>query len=456
MTKLLTVIFLSLSLMACTSPHLEIFPELKDQDLVHKKLTLEQMREDIDALVEGTLIRHPDLASYANVEQIKKRASQLKAQLSVPLTRTEFFKVIGQLSYLFEDGHSFLLWPYQEYTALKEMGETPFPFDVKLTSSGELVLARNYQLDSTDITVGGVIRSINGVASADLLNTMQQFTGGESEVLRKHTIANRFPIMLWAVYGWISQFDVELEDQFVRLTKEQQWNTSELVTKEHYWKKLNQQSAYLYLDHFDVPPDEFEEFIDSTFEDLKRSSIENLVIDIRNNPGGNTDTVIYLSRYLANKPFRLVSAMQEKLNEENRGWFNYKGDVGEIISTQWEDWEQPVDPDKRFTGKTYVLIGPISYSAAIVFATTVQDNQFAELIGEPTGGYANQSAQGNLFNLPHSQLRAYISTRLLVRPSGDTQRSFVIPDHQVKTTAELLASGRDTAVEKALALISGS
>ena len=161
--------------------------------------------------------------------------------------------------------------------------------------------------------------------------------------------------------------------------------------------------------------------------------------------GGNTDTVAYLSRYLADEPFRLVSSMKEKLNEDNRGWFNYKGEVGDILSKDWNDYEQPMKPGTRFEGDVYLLTSAVSYSSAIVLATTLKDNDFATLVGETTGGFANQTAQGNLFNLPNSELRAYIATRLLVRPSGDTSRTGVVPHYEAVTTEEDIAQEKDVA-----------
>ncbi|HSG50854.1 MAG TPA: S41 family peptidase, partial [Rheinheimera sp.] len=130
--------------------------------------------------------------------------------------------------------------------------------------------------------------------------------------------------------------------------------------------------------------------------------------------------------------------------------FGYKGDMGEIISTEWHDYVKPNSSANHFKGKVIVLIGPVSYSAAIVFATTVQDNQFGLLAGKATGGFANQSAQGNLFNLPHSQLRAYVATRLLVRPSGNTSVSAVIPDLPVADKLQDQQNGIDTTLQQVL------
>ncbi len=449
------ILFLCL-ISGCQNAHLDIFPELENQELMKQTLSVEQMSRDIDALVAGVVARHPDLPGYASLDAINRLSQALKQSLKKPLTRVEFYRVVGQLNHAFGDGHSFLLWPYQEFNVLKETGHVPFPFDVKFTSEGLLVLHRDYQYNAHRLRAGTPIKSVNGVPVKSLLANLQQYVGGETALLRHYIVARRFPVMLWSTYGWIDNFSIEFERQIVTVTSNQQWHSSDKGNPEHYWERLNSTTGYLYVSHFDVPPDEFETFVDSTFEELKQQNIDNLIIDIRDNPGGNTDTVAYLASYLADEPFRLISSLQEKLNQDNRGWFGYKGKVGEIKSTEWTDWEMPTSSPNRFTGKRYVLVGPVSYSAAIVFATTMQDNKFATLVGEPTGGYANQSAQGNLFNLPHSQLRAYVTTRLLVRPNGNTRRTQVVPDYTVKTTANSVTNEQDMAIEKALRLIDES
>ena len=101
----------------------------------------------------------------------------------------------------------------------------------------------------------------------------------------------------------------------------------------------------------------------------------------------------------------------------------------------------------------YLLTGSISYSAAIVFAMTLKDNGFATLVGQPTQGFANQSGQGNLFNLPHSELRAYITTRLLVRPSGELTQQGVQPHYEVGSGNSITQSMDDKTIAATLELI---
>ena len=456
--KAIVSLLLSLVLLSgCTGAHLDIFPPLEDPALMQEKIAPELLHQDIDALVAGVKLRHPDFAGYADEVGLYQQVAALKADITVPMTRVEFFRQIGQLSHLFQDGHSFLIWPYQELNKLREQGEKPFPFLVKLSTNGVFV-AKQYQYAEQTLPAGSQLISINGLAVTDIFANTQRYVGGETAVLRQAFVAERLPFLLWAVYGFIDQFDIEYryqgKTQRLLIDSQQNWQVAakedNATIADLTYRRLNDATGYLDVTSFDVEPDTFSDQLNAAFSQIAKDNISALIIDIRHNTGGNTDTATELASYIADKPFRLVSQMTEKLNAENRGLFGYKGDMGDIISTEWHDDVKPNSSANHFKGKVIVLIGPVSYSAAIVFATTVQDNQFGLLAGQATGGFANQSAQGNLFNLPHSQLRAYVATRLLVRPSGNSEVSAVIPDLPVADKLQDQQNGIDTTLQQVL------
>ena len=446
-----------LLLSGCTGAHLDIFPELENPALMQQKIAPELLHQDIDALVAGVKLRHPDFAGYADEVKLYQQVAALKAQIMAPMTRVEFFRHIGQLSHLFQDGHSFLIWPYQELNALREQGAKPFPFLVKLSSNGVFV-AKQYQYAGQQLPAGSQLISINGVAVTDIFANAQRYVGGETAVLRQAFVAERLPFLLWAVYGFIDQFDIEYshlgKTQRLHINNQQSWQVNQTqdidTNADLTYRRLNDATGYLEVTSFDVEPDTFSDQLKAAFSQIAKDNVSALVIDIRHNTGGNTDTATELASYIATKPFRLVSQMTEKLNEDNRGLFGYKGDMGELIITEWDDYVKPNSSPQHFNGKVVVLIGPVTYSAAIVFATTVQDNQFGLLAGKATGGFANQTAQGNLFNLPHSQLRAYVATRLLVRPSGNSAVSAVIPDLPVADKLQDQQNAIDTTLQQVL------
>lgn len=456
----------------CTSKHLDIFPELSSPDLVNAEIAPEQLHQDIDAFIDGVVERHPDLSKYTDLAEVYQQADILKNEITEPMTRQAFFKKVGRLSHYFNDGHTFLIWPYQEYQALQKSGKLTFPFALNVFPEG-VFLKYGYQHKNNLLPKGAKLLSINGIDIDTIFSTSQQLVGGETEVLRKHVVADRFPMMVWAAFGFVESFDmafeVDTEIKRVELTSGQQWARVEnandntqadtqlaMSDSDFSYHLINKETGYLKVATFDVSPDWFEDFVDATFEKISQQKVKNLIIDIRENGGGNTDTSTYLASYLAKKPFRMISSMRERLNTDNRGIFNYKGEVGDVLTQNWDDWIAPVDEALSFKGNAFVLISPLSYSSAIVFATAVQDNNMAMLVGRETGGYANQTAQGNLFNLPNSELRVYVATRLLVRPNGNIQVKGVVPDIPVATTSEQIAAGEDADIAAVLAHVKGS
>ena len=459
--KLLIIFAIWVVLTGCQRQHLEIFPPLSSTDMMDKKIDPKLLHQDIDFLIEGARLRHPDLFKYANEKQLTSYVEQIKSQISEPLTRLEFYRHIGQLNHRFNDGHSMLLWPYPEYARLESTEQQPFPFKIALEPNGKVLLKHHYENDEGEVlAAGSEVTHINGKGIKHLLAQLQRYVGGETAYLRQQFIVGRFPLFLWAVTDMLDEFELGLQVdgksvfKMVRVNQNWQVIKNEKTTEESfYYRQVNKDTGFLYVGHFDIEPSKFEDFVDGSFATINSQNIKNLIIDVRDNTGGNTDTVTYLARHLANKPFRLISRLTEKLNPDNRGLFNYKGEVGDMLTSAWEEWEEPVTEESRFKGKTFLLISPITYSAGIVFATTLKDNHFAILIGQETGGFANQTAQGNLFNLPHSELRAYITTRLLVRPSGDTEITGVKPHYQTAVSKQSLRQSRDVEVEKALELI---
>jgi hypothetical protein len=449
-------------LAGCTRAHLDIFPPLSSENMATKKLTIAQMHDDILALYTGVLERHPDLTSYADLNTLQMAIDDLNKQVIEPMNRQEFYRIVGQLSYLFNDGHTFLIWPYQEYSQLKEQGSKPFPFVIEKNEEG-VFIKQSYFSDDQILLAGIQLVSINGHKIEDVFAHAQHFVGGETLYLREQLVADRFSQMLWSVYGYINNFELVIqikgEQQSLIINPNQTWKLKQSSkikpNQAFYYKEIRKGVGYLYVSHFDVDNNWFEEFLDKTFEKIHSQNIETLIIDIRDNSGGNTDAPSYLASYIAHKPFRMVSQVKERLNSENRGLFNYKGNVGDILVEQWDDYIEPKNSNNLFEGNVFLLISPISYSSAIVFATALKDNNMAVLVGQPTGGFANQTAQGNLFNLPNSELRAYVTTRLLLRPSGDESVVGVQPDVVTKPSQQDLLADKDTEIEAVLQQIDG-
>jgi carboxyl-terminal processing protease len=168
-----------------------------------------------------------------------------------------------------------------------------------------------------------------------------------------------------------------------------------------------------------------------------------LVIDLRDNGGGNSDYGHDILSYLDSKPIPISLAYQrdDSALERARG----------INLVKW----RPVEGDhyyQRPRGQVYqgpvaVLIGPRSFSSAEDFAVSYEAMRRGPLVGRATGG---STGQPMFMELPGGG-SARICVKRDVRPDG---RAFVgkgvQPSITVEPTVADLRAGRDAALERAV------
>lgn len=259
-----------------------------------------------------------------------------------------------------------------------------------------------------------------------------------------HMLSVMMPEWLDAVMGWRDRFTIAVRDG--KATRNLAW------TKTAAWRPvvnpaladmpsvewLGEDAALLKIPTFDVDehPEAYNQAIDAAFAQIRTRGARKLVLDVRGNTGGQSDAGAQVIRYFLDKPRAQVSRARERLNSDNNGVLGHRGEVGSMIEFNLEDkMMQPLAPDLRFTGQVSVLIDELTYSAGILFATTMQDLKLAKLVGRPTGGFANQTGNMMQTRLPATGFTALIATRDFIRPSGDASVHPVEPDVLVKDDA---------------------
>jgi carboxyl-terminal processing protease len=175
------------------------------------------------------------------------------------------------------------------------------------------------------------------------------------------------------------------------------------------------------------------------------SAADGLIIDIRENGGGNDDNSHDLVKVLADKPFR--------------------GSIWRTVDYRaaWRSWNRPIgwhrsgaapvfqpDPALHYAKPVAVLIGARTYSAAEDFLVSFISTGRGKLVGETTGG-----STGNpmLLKLPGGGM-AFICTKDDAFYDG---RGFegvgIDPDIRVAPTIADIRAGRDPALARAVALL---
>lgn len=150
------------------------------------------------------------------------------------------------------------------------------------------------------------------------------------------------------------------------------------------------------------------------FEKVKADKIENVVVDLRVNGGGNSQVVSEFFRYLDIDNYGTAS-MGWRL-----GFLYLKLGSGVAQNEKQEDL--------LFDGNLYLLTSAGTFSSAMMFAEYVKDNKLGTIIGEAPGNNPNGYGEVVFFKLPESGLFMQISTKRFYRADRECTDELVYPD----------------------------
>lgn len=207
--------------------------------------------------------------------------------------------------------------------------------------------------------------------------------------------------------------------------------------------------------------EKFKKFLTETFTKLKKQNISNLIIDIRNNPGGNSSLGDEFLKYLTGKPFLQFGEVELKISEqacEKYMWVKRQYPNSKINEIKLFKGK-PIKPGKNplmFNGKIFVLISLKTASSAMSFAAAIKHFGIGVLVGgETTDTPVNYGDIINL-KLPNSGLHFSVACKRFVCAGGKENGRGVLPDYEVKQKPEDTAKGVDSVLEFTLNLIKES
>ncbi|MEM6533208.1 MAG: S41 family peptidase [Myxococcota bacterium] len=182
------------------------------------------------------------------------------------------------------------------------------------------------------------------------------------------------------------------------------------------------------------------------FRAIHDEAATGLVIDLRENDGGNTTVGSLLLSYVTQRPYRLFGAKRWRVSREMQEQIEQSGVEGfeEYLRANVGEWVNAVpttkvfhEPAMRFDGPTVFLIGPRTRSAAMMVANAVEDFKLGLLVGRPPLSPPKYCGEVHSYRMSKSGLNAAISSASFTRANGDaSNQRRVQPDILVKRSEQ--------------------
>ena len=448
----------------------------------HDKINPTGLKNDFKILRQTLEEAHPGLYWYTDKTLMDNHFDSVYALLDQHMTRVDFFKILLPLVADIKCLHTNLRLP-------NDLGKSAFqltkllPFDF-FCREEKIYIANDY--NNTGQT-GAEILSINNNSSKKILKALLKSlpADGCNETYKYHLLNQGALREGYALYFDQSDFFVieafdssnmkpimfTVKAKSPRDIPAVKNNPSQQPVYLKFQKNIN--TVTLTINTFEINTKKFIEIISAMFQKIKEKNIQHLIIDLRENGGGNNDNIPELFSFMAYKPF-----LHLKRAEMNAGSFTYlrhfkKPDAFKNLYGV-DEHNGKYLMDYRYAGTTYkqpvkafsyigeviILTSGHTVSAASEFAALARYQKRATIIGEETGGCYYGSTGGNYINLmlPASKLEIRIPTiRIFTAVKEDFAHQpkgrGTLPDYVVSPGIDDVLQNKDVQLEMALNFI---
>lgn len=437
--------------------------------------TADQLREDLTFYKTRLELDHPNLYLYTPKREINLLFDSLYALITVPDNTINFYNMITRTLAAIKDGHT-QIFPDPATTEYENQNAPFLPLQVHWEGN-RLFVVKEYSA-SPQTAPGTEILVINGVNASFLHDLMmrRQIRDGFNTTYPAWIIDRYFTSYYSFHFGNPAYFNIQTlnpDKTFGEFNLKGQSRDSIAYYRESIFGEpskdaligtgltisldsSSQTATILIKDfHNDILRKDFDQrfddYIPAFFRTIREKQIKNVILDLRNNQGGDLENAVTLLAFLLDTPFDILQSYES------------------VDPTTWKIPEARLQPEKgpqtgkhqpqksNFTGKLYVLINGGTFSASSMVCSALQANKRCVFIGEETGGNPIVIA-GNVKNitLPNTKTSVAIPTvRYNIRSILYNVGRGITPDYLVVPTTSDLINKKDVVMEMAFKLING-
>lgn len=386
---------------------------------------------DLESMVERATAIHPLLAQdppEAFTAAVKKETAALEARSIV--TVAEVWQSAGRIFHALGDAHTF--------TGVKL--ETPLYLPLQFHWEGTDLVCREAVLaQGTSNAQPSKVISIGGVPIAELYEQYRSMFSYELESYCRYNFAldlSEAPtLQRLGIYSPIRAprptLVLDRNGKEFSLTPTLQPQNPNITSTEQPFAEYTfdmEAKAAIFTLRRCIYNEEYQALVKDFFTEVAANDTQTVIVDLRDNPGGNNQVATEFLRYLA-------------VDQYDRGSSRVR--YGPFVI------QNPTGPRKNarltpsFSGQLYALTSTNTFSSATDFAVWIQDNHLGKVVGEISGNLPSSYGDVVLFQAPHSKMIYQVSYKYFTRPDESKLTEPLIPDISVPSSDALASALAD-------------
>lgn len=388
---------------------------------------------------------HACLYVYRTAQDIDSVIDSIIDELPDHISILEAYHHVSFLASYIQDGHA-LIYPSNQILNQFYADGPLFPYDL-FYDGKQLNIVADYSSEN-EIPLGAEIISINDKTVDEMFDFMipRLPRDGNNMQYPTHIFYKFFPAYYSFFYGFADNFKIEYLDENnkskTKIVAGQARNKIKAVKeklklepKEAIYVEFDDQNkiAILNIKTFDKKVlkndfnQKFRKEIKAAFKLINDSKIDKLVIDLRDNQGGDLSHGAYLIKHISQKRLKLLHSLQALKIDKKTKQRKLKKEVN-LFSHQLSP------KTNRFKGKVYLLTNGGSFSCSAIVANAFKRENLGIIIGEETGGSSsiNGGSPNKIVTLPYSKILVTIpKTQFILNDPKSIYGNGVIPDIKV-------------------------
>jgi hypothetical protein len=295
---------------------------------IDREFSSSELHQDFQILQSALEEAHPGIYRYTTKEEFDILFDSLKSRMNLTMTEIEFFRFLSPIIANINCVHSHIHYSTNFAKVIRDYCKY-FPLNLRFIDD-EVYIIGSYD-DDKNIIPGSQLLAINNRAIIELLSELFAVisSDGHIESYKYRLLEREFPEMYFKYVEQPDSFKISyipynkkaLEEIMLPATTiKNVWAARPSYTQRyreclnfHIFEESNLAVLTVktfvprIIKHFNF---DYNHFIDSAFSEITKKQLENLIIDVRWNDGGQESLVYYLLSKFLPEPFQYYSRIE--------------------------------------------------------------------------------------------------------------------------------------------------